>query len=253
MLCEKIWDKFDIRNVSDYHDHYLRKGVLLLADAFKKFIDTCLKCYRLDPCHYFSSPGLSWDVILKMTGVKLEKVSDVHKYLFIKKGLRGVISYIAKRYPKANNKYTKSYDSKKPSKFITYLDTNNLYSWKLSEYLPYGEFKWLKNVGGFDVNSIGENSEIGYFLKVDLEYPDELHELHNNYPLAPKKLAVPSDMLSKYCKIIADKNRIKVGDVKKVIPNLGNKTKYVFHYRNLQLYLSLRMKLAKIHRVLRFK
>ena len=100
--------------------------------------------------------------------------------------------------------------------------------------------------------SINEKSPIGYFLEVDLKYPDELHELHNDYPLAPEKLAVSSDMLSKYCKSIADKYEIKVGDIKKLIPNLANKTNYVVHYRNLQLYLSLGMKLTKIHKVLKF-
>ena len=90
-------------------------------------------------------------------------------------------------------------------------------------------------------------------LEVELKYPDELLELHNDYPLAPEKLAVSSDMLSKYCKKIADKYEIKVGDVKKLIPNLGNKTNYVVHYRNLQLYLSLGIKLTKIHKVLKFK
>ena len=119
---------------------------------------------------------------------------------------------------------------------------NSLYGWRLSEYLPYGEFKWLKNADGFDVNSISEKSPIVYFLEIYLEYPDELHELHNDYPLAQEKLAVSSDMLSKYCKEIADKYEIKVGDVKKLITNLGNKTKYVLDYRNLQLYLSLGMK-----------
>ena len=94
---------------------------------FQKFIDTCLKFCRLDPCHYFSSPGLSWDAMLKMTGMRLEKIVDIDMYLFIEKGLRGGISYIAKRYAKANNKYTKNYDPKKPSKFITYLDISNLY------------------------------------------------------------------------------------------------------------------------------
>ena len=94
---------------------------------FKKFIDSCLTFYGLDPCHYFSSPGLSWDVMLKMTGVKLEKISDIDKYLFIEKGLRGGISYIAKRYAKANNKYMNDYDPKKQSTFISYLDMNNLY------------------------------------------------------------------------------------------------------------------------------
>ena len=191
--------------------------------------------------------------MLKMTEIKLEKISDIDKYLCIEKGLRGGISYIVKRYAKANNKYMNDYDSEKPSTFITYLDKNNLYGWTMSEYLPYGEFNWLKNVDKFDVNSINEKSEIGYFLEVDLEYPDELHELHNDYPLAPEKLAVSSDMLLEYCKKIADKYQIKVGDVKKLIPNLGNKIKYVLHYRNLQLYLSLAMRLTKIYRVLKFK
>ena len=253
LTCKKIWDKFDMKNMGDYHNHYLKKDVLLSADVFEKFIDTCLKFYRLDPCHYFSSPGLSWDAMLKITGIKLEKVSDIDKYLFIEKELRGGVSYIAKRYAKANNKYTENYDFKKLSTFITYLDMNNLYGWAMSEYLPYGEFKWLKNIDKFDVNSISEKSEIGYFLEVDLEYPDELHELHNDYPLAPEKLAVSSDMLSKYCKEIADKYEIKVGDVKKLISNIGNKTKYVLHYRNLQLYLSLGMKLTKTDRVLKLK
>ena len=122
LTCEKIWDKFEMKNMGDYHDHYLKKDVLLLADVFEKFIDTCLKYYGLDPCHYFSSPGLSWDAMLKMTVVKLEKISDIGKYLFIEKGLSGGISYIAKRYAKGNSKYMKDYDPKKPSTFISYLD-----------------------------------------------------------------------------------------------------------------------------------
>ena len=127
LTCKKILNEFNIENMGDYHDHYLKKDVSLLADIFEKCIDACLKFYKLDPCHYFSSPGLSWDAMLKMTGVKLEKISDIDKYLFIEKGLRGGISYIAKRYAKANNKYMKDNDPTKPSKFITYLDMNNLY------------------------------------------------------------------------------------------------------------------------------
>ena len=80
MVCENIWDKFKMKNMGDYHDHYLKKDVLLLADVFEKFIDPCLKYYELDPCHYFSAPGLSWNAMLKMTGVKLEKISDIDKY-----------------------------------------------------------------------------------------------------------------------------------------------------------------------------
>ena len=242
-----------MENMGDYHNHYFKKDVLFLTDVSEIFIDTCLKFYGLDLCHYFSSPGLSWDAILKMIGGRLEKIVDIDIYLFIEKGLRGGISYIAKRCSKAINKYMKHYDPKKPSKFITYLDMNNLYDWARSSYLPYGGLNWLKNVDGFDVNSISEKSLIDYILEVDLEYPDELHVLHNDYPLAPEKLAIPYDMLSDYCKKIADEYEIKVGDVKKLIPNLGNKTNYVLHYRNLQLYLSLGMKLINIHRVLKFK
>ena len=109
----------------------------------------------------------------------------------------------------------------------------------MSGYLPYGRFTRLKNVDGFDVALISKKSQIGYILEVDLEYPNELHELHNDYPFAPEKIAISHDILPNCCKKIADEYGIKVGDVKKLIPNLGNKTNYVVHYRNLQLYLSL--------------
>ena len=135
-------------------------------------------------------------------------------YLFIEKGLRGGISYIAKRYAKANNKYMNDYDPKKQSTFISYLDMNNLYGWAMSEYLPYERFKWLKNIDKSDVMSVDKKRLIGYFLEVDFEYPDELHELHNDYPLALEKRDVFSVMLSKYCKKIANKYEIKAGDVK---------------------------------------
>ena len=123
----------------------------------------------------------------------------------------------------------------------------------MSEYIPYGEFMGSKNVDGFDLNLINEKIDTGYFLEVDLEYPNELHKLYNNYALAPEKLTVTNDILSAYSKKIVDKYDIKVGNVKKLIPKLGNKTKYVLYYRNLQLYLSLGMKLIKLHRVLKFK
>ena len=128
---------------------------------------------------------------------------------------------------------------------------NNLYGWAMSEYLPYEGFKWLKNVYEFDVMSIKSNRIFSH--KVDLAHSDKLHELHNDYPLVPEKLVVSSNMLSKYCKRIADKYEIKLGGVKKLIPNLGNKTNYVVYYRNLQLYFSLGMKVTKIHKVPKFK
>ena len=167
-----------------------------LADAFEKFIGTRLKYYGLDPCHYFISPGLSWNAILKMTGVKLEKYQTLARTYLLKKNY---LLKTAKRYAKANNNYMNYYDPKKQSTFISYLDMNNSYSWTMSEYLPYCKFEWLKNIDEFHVMSINEKNLIGYLLKADLEYPDKLPELHNNYPLALKKLAYSSDMSSNYC------------------------------------------------------
>ena len=206
--------------MGNYHDLYyqhLKTDVLLLADVFEKFIKTCLGYYGLYPYHYFSSPGLSWDAMLKMTGIKLDLISDIDMHLFIEKGMRGGISYISKRYSKTNNKYMKCYDSSEESKFIMYLDANNLYGWALSHYLPYSEFKWLneKEISRFSLNSISENSFVGYILEVDLEYPDKLHNLHNDYPLAPEKLEISQNMLSKYCSDIANKYGIKIGEVNK--------------------------------------
>ena len=125
----------------------------------------------------------------------------------------------------------------------------------MSQYLPYSRFKWLnqKEISKFCLNSIIENSSVGYILEVDLEYPSELHELHNDYQLAPEKLEISQSMLSKYCLDIANEYGIKIGGVNKLIPNLANKSKYVVHYRNLQLYLSLGMKLTIIYKILKFK
>ena len=184
--------------------------------------------------------------MLKMTGIKLDLISDIYMPLFTEKGMRGGISYIAKVHSKANNKYMKRYDSSEESKFIMYLDANNLYAWP-------EKFRWLnkKEISNFCLNSISENSSVGYILEV--EYPSELHELHNDYPLVPEKLEISQNMLSKYCSDIADKCGIKIGGGNKLVPNLGNKSKYVVHYRNLQLHLSLGIKLSKIHRILKFK
>ena len=121
-----IWNVFEINTMCACHDLYLQTDVLLLADVFEKFINTCLQYYGLDPCHYFSSPGLNWDVMLKMNETELDLVSEIDMHLFIEKGIRGSISHIAKRHSKTNNKYLQSYDDKKPSKFIVYLDAKNV-------------------------------------------------------------------------------------------------------------------------------
>lgn len=252
--AQKVWQTFTLQNMGEYHDLYLKSDILLLADVFESFRKTCLQYYKLDPCHYFTSPGLSWDAMLKMTNIKLELMTYVDMFQFIEKGMRGGVSYIAHRYGKANNKYMSDYNPKQPCKHIMYLDANNLYGWAMSQYLPTDGFKWLsqKSIDRLDIRNYDEESEKGLILEVDLEYPQELHDIHNSYPLAPEQIKVNKDMLSNYCKQIAEKYQISTGLVTKLIPTLNNKEKYVLHYRNLQLYLALGLKLSKIHRVLEF-
>ena len=133
-----------------------------------------------------------------MTGIELEKISDIDKYLFIEKGLRGGISYIAKRHSKANNKYCPDYDKNKPEKWIVYVDMNNLYGKAMSQYLPYGGFKWIK-VNNKVINRIlnrSADSSYGYFLEVDLECPENLHDKQNDFAMVPEKIKVTEKMLA---------------------------------------------------------
>ena len=215
-----------------------------MADVFEKFIFTCLKYYGLDPCHYFSAPGLSWNAMLKMTGVTLEKISDPDKYMFFEQGMRGGVSYINKRYSEASK-----------NKHILYLDMNNLYGHAMSQYLPYANFKWVKNINEIEqkLMKIKSNSSTGYVLEVDLEYPKNLYYEHNDYPLAPEKINIQKEWLSDYCLEIANEHNITVGSVKKLVPNLMDKNSDAIHYRNLQQCLELGLKLKKIHRILKFK
>ena len=249
--AQNVWNEFGLSSMGGYHDLYLKSDILLLTDVFENFRKACQQYYELDPAHYFTTPGLSWDAMLKMTKTKLELMSDVDMFLFIEKGMRGGISYIANRYGKANNKYMKNYNPEEASKYIMYLDANNLYGWAMSQYLPTGGFKWLteKEV---DLSKFDDESEKGLILEVDLEYPEELHNLHNDYPLAAEKIKVTEDMLSPYCREIAEKFKVKVGLVEKLVPTLSKKERYVLHYRNLQLYMSLGLKLTKIYRALEF-
>ena len=249
-----VWNEFNLKSMGEYHDLYLKSDMLLLTDVFENFRKTCLQYYKLDPCHYFACPGLSWDAMLKMTDIKLELMVDIDMFQFIEKGMRCGISYIANRYGKANNKYMKTYDEKAPSKYIMYLDANNLYGWSMSQYLPTGGFKWMteEQIDKLDLAKYKEDSNKGLILEVDLEYPKELLSLHNDYPLAPEKVKVTENMLSDYCKKIANKYKISIGYVHKLIPTLTKKEKYVLHYRNLQLYTDLGLKITKVHRVLEF-
>ena len=232
--------------MGDYHDLYLKTDILLLADVFQNFRKLCLDYYDLDPLHYITTPGLSWDAMLKYTGIYLElfneKDKDIH--LFIEKAIRGGITHIAHRHAEANNKYMKIYDQLKRISYIMYLDANNLYGWAMSEPLPYGNFKWIET--DKILPKVYGKCRI---YEVDLHCPEELHDLYNDYPLAPEKIPVSNNMLSPYCRNIKDKFKLKIGNVKKLIGNLYDKKKYVLHEKLLKLYIKLGLKVTEVYRV----
>ena len=195
-----------------------------------------LQSYGLDPVHYYSLPALSWDAALKFSGVKLDLIVDIDMYQLVERGLRGGISMISHRYAESS-----------ATRFLFYLDANSLYAWAMSQSLPVSNFEWA-NVD-IDVMHVADDSEDGYILQVDLEYPAHLHDAHNDYPLAPEKMKITRDMLSPY----QLDNFPETSGCEKLVPNLRDKTKYVLHYRNLKLYIQLGMRLTKIHRVIKFK
>ena len=231
-----VWKTFNMKNLKDYHELYNITDVLLLADVFENFRDLCLKIYKLDPVYYFTAPGLAWDACLKMTNIQLELLSDVNMLLMFEKGIRGGISIISNRYGEANNKYMKDYDKNKDSKYLMYLDANNLYGCAMSEKLPTHGFKWLTSGemnNLFNNQIVQEWERIPCILEVDLKYPENLHDPHNDYPLCPERVE---------CK----------NKVEKLIPNLRDKKNYVIHYKNLMQCISLGIELTKIHRGIRF-
>ena len=232
----KVWKTWKMKTFKDYLKLYNETDVLLLADVFENFRDVCLKNYGLDPVYYFTAPGLAWDACLKITGVSLELLTDSDMLLMIEKGIRGGISIISNRYGEANNKYMKDYDKTKLSKFLMYLDANNLYGWAMTQKLPVHSFKWMSNK---EIENIFNNQIVQVWektpciLEVDLEYPEELHDLHNDYPLCPERVECDHG-------------------VKKLIPNLRHKNNYIIHYKNLMQCLRLGMKLKKIHNGIKF-
>ena len=182
--------------------------------------------YGLETAWYFTVPGLAWDATLKITKVQLELLSNQDMLLMIESGIRGGIATISHHHAKANNEYLGiEFDPTMESKFISYLDANNLYSWAMSKQLSTSGFKQVT------YDELDDWKHLSCILEVDLEYPEDLHNIHN--PLAPE------------C--------IKIGNIAKLIPNLNNKTNDVVHYENLKLYDSLGLKMTKIYGGIKFE
>lgn len=190
--AKKVYKGFGLKNMGEYHDFYLPSDVLLLADVVKNFRKTCLQYYKLDPAHYFTSLCLSSDDRYP-TGTNSR---CWYVPVCWGGGISGGISYIANRHGQANNKYMENYDKSNRSKYITYLDANNLYGWAMSQYLPTGNLKWLtdKQIKQLDINDFKHDINNGMILEVHLQYPEELHDLHNDYPLASEKIKVTENM-----------------------------------------------------------
>ena len=228
--AQNVWNTFNCQTIQDYHDLYLKSDVLLLADIFEKFRKTCLKNYKLDPCHYYTIPGLAWDAFLKLTKQELQLLTDYDMLMMFEKGIRGGITHISKRYAEANNKYMKDYDKTKPSTYNQYL---SLYAYAMSQKLPTHGFKWID----IDVPSVikllkKKDTKIGYIFEVDIDYPSSLWKTHNDYPLAPE--------------------RKEIDKVDKLICSFLPKKNYVLHYKILKQYIEMGLILKKVHRGIKF-
>ena len=230
--------------MGEYHDLYVSTDVLLLADVFENFRKVCQEKYGLDPAHYYSAPGLSWDTLLKKTGVELELLTDLDMHLFIERGIRGGISMVGKRHAKANNPLVEGYNPDEPKNYVTYLDANNLYGCAMSLPLPNSGFHWKRVMPTEEqIMKMKWNAKKGWILEVDLEYPEYLHDAHNGYPLAPEKRATEPWKMSEYqLRLMADLG-LEPPNTEKLVLTLEDKNNYVVHYKNLQFYLSQGMRL----------
>lgn len=229
-----MWDNFNILTLGEYSDLYLKTDVLLLADVFENFRASCRRVYNLDPAHYYTLPGFSWDAMLQHTGIELELLTDIDQLLFVERGIRGGVSQCSNRYSQANNPYH-DYDAQKDCKYIMYYDVNNLYGWAMTQYLPYGGFQWVENFNENFNWDVADDSAEGYILEVDLDYPENVHDDHNDLPFCPEHKVPPG---SKQAKLLT---------------TLDSKSRYVIHYRYLRQALSHGLILRKIHRILKFK
>ncbi|XP_072375164.1 uncharacterized protein [Diabrotica undecimpunctata] len=239
--AQEVWSSFNCATLGDYVDLYMKTDILLLVDIFERFRSSSLRTYNLDPAHYYTLPGFTWDAMLKYTGQELELLTDPDMHLFVERGIRGGLSQVcSKRRVKANNPYINNYDPSKPKTFLMYFDVNNQYGWAMSQYLPYGGFEWVD--ANIDVLSIADDASEGYILEVDLAYPQHLHDRHKDIPFCPESLN---------SKTMLPPTRPR--EQTKLMATLQDKERYVIHYRALKQALANGLILKKIHRVLKFK
>ena len=246
-----------METMGSLHDLYMICDTLLLSDIFDNFRNFSLKHYGLDPAHFTTAPGLSWSASLLLTKQVLEIPTDPNMHIFFDRGMRGGISMVANPFAQANNEFMDNFNSSLPRSEIKFYDANNQYGWAMEHFLPTHGFEWvevetmsLEGWREFILNQ-SKDQEIGYFFEVDLHYPVNLHDDHDNFPLAPEHLDIKEEMLSQYQKDLGKELEVKVGG-KKLCLTLSNKYNYITHYRNLKMYLERGLKLLKVHRVLKF-
>ena len=186
----KVWRDFGIKNFVEYHDLYLKTDVILLANVFEAFRKVCLHNYGLDPAYFYTAPGLAWKACLKKTGIRLELLLDLDMLLMFERGIRGGITQSVHRWAKANNPYMGSeYNPREPTRYLQYLDANNLDAWAMSQPLPTGGFHWV-DIHPDEISELVNNSEKGYLLEVDLFYPRELQDYHNDRPFMCERMVI---------------------------------------------------------------
>ena len=255
--AQDVWKAFDMTTMKQYHDMYLATDVLILSDVMTEFSRECMRDYGLDPKHYVSLPGFSWDALFYQTKANVELLTDPEMHLFIESSIRGGVASISARHALANNPYLppEHYDPSKEHSYVIYTDANNLYGLALSRPLPISNFKFLseQEIEQLDIMNVPRDGDTGFFFsEVDLGYPKYLHRDHNSMPLAPENIVITRDMLSEVTIEMGEKFDSKFLPQRKLCPNLMDKTKYVLHFVNLQFYINHGMVLRKIHRVLSF-
>jgi hypothetical protein len=251
--AQSVYDKLGCKSFRDYHLAYLKTDVLLLADVFENFRNTCFEHYGLDPANYISAASLSWDAMMLKTGVKLELISDLKVLDIIERSKRGGLCFVgSKRHVVANNKYMDTYDADKESNYLMYLDANNLYGWAMVQSLPHDEVRLNTEVTLEEILTAEDEGEVGYVVECDLHFPTEIHDKLKHYPPAPENMVPEDEWLSEYQLSLKSKFQIKA-KTKKLVPHLMDHNNYCIHYRNLKYLVGLGVQIKQVHNIVSFK